>query len=109
MKQLKPKWEDKDILKKDVKSCDNHDLGSVKEIDSNFVISQKGGRRYQIPKDSIGTFDGDKVWLRATEAEVLTGLYPFLQDEGNEIGEEDQKRLVSGETIPVPPSTPSAQ
>jgi hypothetical protein len=87
MKQLKPKWEDNDIMKKEVKSCDNQEIGSIKEVGLDLVVAQKGGRRYEIPKDSIATFDGDKVWLRATAAEVLTGLYPFLKDEGEVQGQ----------------------
>ncbi len=104
MKQLKM-WNDNDILKKDVKSCDNHDLGPVKELDSNLIVSEKGGRRYQIPRDSIATFDGDKVWLRATEAEVMMGMYPFLQEDENKL---EERRLDTIETAPpAPPSLSS--
>ena len=88
-----------------MKSCDNQDLGPVKEIGSDLIVSEKGGRRYQIPRDSIATFDGDKVWLRATEAEVATGMYPFLQEDENKL---EERRLDTIETMPPTPPPPSS-
>jgi hypothetical protein len=73
-------WTDEEIVKKEVKSCDNRELGSVKQVDPSILVAEKSGRRYQIPRESIATFDGDHVWLRATEAEVSTGVYPFLDE-----------------------------
>ncbi|MHB1908557.1 MAG: DUF2171 domain-containing protein [Nitrososphaerales archaeon] len=97
MKQIQP-WTNEDMMKKEVKSCDNHDMGEVKEIDVDLIFTEKGSKHYQIPRDSIGTFDGDKVWLRATEAEVIAGVYPFIQDE--------RKRNEQNLDTLSPPNTP---
>jgi hypothetical protein len=70
----------------------------VKQIDSSIIISEKGGKRYQIPRDSIATFDGDHLWLRATEAEVATGIYPFLSEED----EDRERRRLDTPTIALP-------
>ena len=100
-------WTDEEIVKKDVKSCDNHDLGDVRQVNSETIISEKSGKRYNIPRDSIATFDGDHVWLRATEAEVTTGFYPFLSEPTED---EKRRRLdASSSVIPVPPSSTALQ
>jgi len=70
-------WQDNDILNKEVKSCDNHDLGEIQEMNSEFIFSKKGNRVIKIPRSSVATFDGDHLYLRATEAEVYAGIYPF--------------------------------
>ncbi|MGH2639490.1 MAG: hypothetical protein ACRDF4_09455 [Rhabdochlamydiaceae bacterium] len=77
-------WTEEETLKKEVKSCDNHDVGEIQEINPNFVICKKGSRILRIPRDSVATFDGDKMYLRATEAEIMTGVYPFLRKENFE-------------------------
>ena len=83
MRHVQP-WTDEDIIKKEVKSCDNHDMGDIKEVDTDLIFTEKGGKRFQIPRESIAIFDGDKVWLRATEAEVVAGVYPFIDDDREE-------------------------
>jgi hypothetical protein len=98
-------WTDEEIVKKEVKSCDNRDLGDVKQVDSSLIVSEKGGKRFQIPRESIATFDGDHLWLRATEAEVATGIYPFLSEE-KEQEFERERRLDNTTVIPPPPSNP---
>ncbi|MHB8567359.1 MAG: hypothetical protein ACYC7D_10145 [Nitrososphaerales archaeon] len=70
-------WENNDVLTKEVKSCDNHDLGEVQEARDDFLFAKKGNRLIKIPRSSVATFDGDKLYLRATEAEVYAGIYPF--------------------------------
>jgi hypothetical protein len=73
-------WKDEDLAEKEVKSCDNHDLGNIKEVDDSFITVRKGLRVAKVPKQVIGLFDGDKLYLRATEGEVLAGVYPFSID-----------------------------
>jgi hypothetical protein len=41
----------------------------------------KGARLIEIPRAAIATLDKDKLYLRATESEVLAGYYPFIRDE----------------------------
>jgi hypothetical protein len=76
-----PNWQDNEIIGKEVKTCDNHDLGDVKEVSCYYVVSRKGDRVFRVPRDAVATYDGGKLYLRATEAEVLAGVYPFMKPE----------------------------
>jgi len=73
-----PTWQDAEITGKEVKSCDNKEVGHTKEGDGPILVAVRGMRLLRIPKESVATFDGERVYLRATEAEVLAGVYPFL-------------------------------
>ena len=76
-----PTWQDKDLLDKEIRSCDNKEVGHAKAGNGTFIGSVKAMRSFQIPTEAIASFDGEKVYLRATEAEVLAGVYPFICDE----------------------------
>ncbi|MFI5421390.1 MAG: hypothetical protein ACHQ1H_10530 [Nitrososphaerales archaeon] len=76
-----PTWVDAELMDKEIRSCDNKDVGHVKAGDNSFLGSVKGVKSYRIPREAIASFDGDKVYLRSTEAEVLAGIYPFIQGE----------------------------
>jgi hypothetical protein len=71
-------WKNEDILQKEVKSCDNQALGDAKEVDGQYLVVRKGMRTTRIPRQAIAAFDGDKIYLRVTEAEALAGIYPFI-------------------------------
>lgn len=74
-------WKDDEILQKEVKSCDNQALGDSKEIDGQYLIVRKGLRTVRIPRQALAAFDGDKIYLRVTEAEALAGVYPFISSD----------------------------
>jgi len=74
-------WQDSEVIGKDVKSCDNKEIGDLKEINQSYLIIQKGDAMIRAPRSSVGTFNDGKIYLRATEAEVLSGVYPFLDSE----------------------------
>jgi|SRR5579862_4414186 len=74
-------WVDSDIINKEVKSCDNKDVGDIAEVNESYVIARHGDRMIRVPKSAVATFDGGKLYLRATEAEVLSGIYPFIDSE----------------------------
>jgi hypothetical protein len=93
-------WEDNDVIKREVKSCDNHDLGEIQEVNRSYLIVKKGAKINRVPRAAVATFDGDKVYLRATEAEVLAGVYPFRDSSG---WDEDAS---SSENRPMNPPTP---
>ncbi len=81
-----PTWQDAEITGKEVKSCDNKEVGHTKEGDGPLLVAVRGMRLLRIPKESVATFDGERVYLRATEAEVLAGVYPFIS--GNDSNRE---------------------
>ena len=74
-------WADSDIIDKETKTCDNKDVGDIKEVNKSFVIVRDGDRVLKIPRGAVATFDGGKLYLRATEAEVLAGIYPFVSSD----------------------------
>ena len=75
-----PNWQDNEVMEKEVKSCDNHDIGDVKETNRFYIITKKGDRMSRIPRGAVASFDGGKLYLRATEAEVFAGMYPFVTE-----------------------------
>jgi hypothetical protein len=97
-------WQDNDVMKKEVKSCDNHDLGDIQEVDPSYLIIKKGSRVTRVPRSAVATFDGDKVFLRATEAEVLAGIYPFR--ESTEIASNQTVNCSPQAGQPGPPTPP---
>jgi hypothetical protein len=74
-------WQDSDILDHDVKTCDNKQIGEVKEINQSYLVVRNGDDIIRVPRSAVGTFNDGKIYLRATEAEVLSGMYPFLDSE----------------------------
>ena len=73
-------WQDTDLPDKEIRSCDNKEVGHARAGDGALLMSVKGMKTLQIPRETIAAFDGDKIYLRATEAEVLAGVYPFVGD-----------------------------
>jgi len=73
-------WAETDLADKEIRSSDNKEVGHARKGDGPFLLSVKGMKTYSIPRDAVATFDGDKVYLRATEAEVAAGVYPFLRE-----------------------------
>lgn len=71
-------WQDAELIDKEIRSCDNKEVGHAKSSDGELLQSVKGMKTHQIPKETIAMFDGEKIYLRATEAEVLAGVYPFI-------------------------------
>ena len=74
-------WQDSELLDREIRSCDNKEVGHAKAGDSSFLASVRGVKSFRIPRESVAAFDGDKIYLRATEAEVLAGVYPFIAGE----------------------------
>jgi hypothetical protein len=76
-----PSWQDSDLIDRDVKTADNKDLGDAKEVNQSFLVVRKGDTVIRVPRAAIATFYDGKVYLRAIEAEVLSGIYPFLNSD----------------------------
>jgi hypothetical protein len=63
----------KDLLKKEAKGKGNADLGEVKEVVNEYVITEKGiidKDRFYIPKKLIDSFDMNHVWFGINEEEA---------------------------------------
>lgn len=100
-----PSWQDSDVIDKDVRSCDNKDIGHVREINQSYLVTNKGDGLLRVPRGAVGTFNDGKVYLRATEAEVLSGIYPFLGPENENkqtpnTPENTQRNVAVGPAVP---------
>jgi hypothetical protein len=74
-------WQDSDMIDKEVKTCDNKETGKIKEVKQPYLIVRQGESNIRIPRSAVGTFDDGKIYFRVAEAEVLSGMYPFLDSE----------------------------
>ena len=62
-----------DVLKKEARGTGNADLGEVKDVSDEYVITEKGlidKDRFYIPKSRIIHIDGQFVWFGITEKEA---------------------------------------
>ena len=63
-------YKPQDVLKKEAKGTGDADLGEVKEVSDEYVITEKGvidKDRFYIPKSRIIHIDGQFVWFGITE------------------------------------------
>ena len=68
---LKPE----NLIKKEAKGIDNTDLGEVKEITSNSIITEKSNEnkdKFIIPKNLIEKFHEDNILFLMTEEDTET-------------------------------------
>jgi hypothetical protein len=66
-------YKQKDLINKEAKGKGNANLGEVKEVNHEYVITEKGlidKDRFYIPKDLIDAFDMNHVWFGITEDEA---------------------------------------
>jgi hypothetical protein len=66
-------YKPQDLINKEAKGKGNANLGEVKDVNHEYVITEKGlidKDRYYIPKDLIDTFDMNHVWFGITEDEA---------------------------------------
>jgi hypothetical protein len=57
-------WEE--VIKKEARCLDEYDLGEVQEVQSEFVLTQKGlvdKKWFKIPKTLVHEFDGTKLYF----------------------------------------------
>ncbi len=66
-------WSELSVSKKEARGIDDYDLGEVKEIGPDYVVTQRGsiiGKRFYIPKYLVEGFDGKVVWFKVSGAEA---------------------------------------
>jgi uncharacterized protein (TIGR02271 family) len=62
-----------EVIKKEARAIDNYDLGEVRQVTSDDVITHKGivnTKWFQIPKRLAQEFDGNQLILKVTEKEA---------------------------------------
>ena len=63
------------IIKKEARGIDNTDLGKIKEITSDCIITQKNtinNDKFSIPKNLLERFHEDNILFQVTEEETET-------------------------------------
>ena len=73
MSDTSPIINPKMLSKTEALCIDNADLGELKEVGIEYIVTQKGildNDRYYIPKNSIDRFNGYDVFFRITEEEA---------------------------------------
>lgn len=63
-------YNSKDIINKEARGTADFNLGDVKEVSDEYVITEKGNidkDRFYIPKKLIIHVDGHYVWFKITE------------------------------------------
>ena len=82
-------WDE--ITKKEARGIDDADLGEVQEVNSDYVVTQKGildKEWFHIPRNLATSYDGNKLIFRVTKEEAETS---YLRNERpGEAVEEDE-------------------
>jgi uncharacterized protein (TIGR02271 family) len=72
-------WDE--IIKKEARGIDDADLGEVQEVNSDYVVTQKGildKEWFHIPRNLVTSYDGSKLIFRVTKEEAETS---YLRNE----------------------------
>jgi uncharacterized protein (TIGR02271 family) len=62
-----------EIIKKEARGIDNADFGEIDNVNSEYVLTQKGiidKEFFSFPKNLVQGYDGDIVWFKVTEEEA---------------------------------------
>jgi len=66
-------WDE--IIKKEARGIDDADLGEVREVNSDYVVTQKGildKEWFHIPRNLVTSYDGNKLIFIVTKEEAET-------------------------------------
>ncbi|MGB8158954.1 MAG: YsnF/AvaK domain-containing protein [Nitrososphaeraceae archaeon] len=72
-------WDE--IIKKEARGIDDADLGEVQQVNSDYVVTQKGileKEWFHIPRNLVTSYDGNKLIFRVTKEEAETS---YLRNE----------------------------
>lgn len=63
------RWQPYNLSSKQTKSVDGRMLGTIREVEDNYVLTD-GEPRFYIPVYLIEKFDGDTLWFKIDEDEA---------------------------------------
>ena len=72
-----------EIIKKEARGIDDADFGEVQDVNSEYVLTQKGiidKESFSFPKKLVQDYDGDRVLFKVTEEEARNS---YLQNPPN--------------------------
>ena len=84
-------WDE--IIKKEARGIDDADLGEVQEVNSDYVVTQKGildKEWFHIPRNLVTSYDGNKLIFRVTKEEAETS---YLRNERPAEAVESETRI----------------
>ena len=85
-----------DVIKKEARGINDEDFGEVQDVQSNYVLVQKGminKERYYIPKDQAESYDGDTLRFRISEQD----LSQFQQEPPTIYGENTREKTTTNQ------------
>ncbi len=87
-----------DVIKKEARGINYEDLGEVQEVQSNYVLVQRGiinKEQFYLPKDQTESYDGMILKFRLSEYDLQTRYKdePFIKDAESESIESDMNKL----------------
>ena len=62
-----------DVIKKEARGINDEDLGEVQDVQSDYVIIEKGmidKEKFYIPKDQVESYDGNALKFRFSDSEL---------------------------------------
>ena len=88
-----------DVIKKEARGKNDEDLGEVQDVQSNYVIIEKGmidKEKFYIPKDQVESYDGNALKFRFSDSELSK-----YQDEPSTQEDETDPNTMEEELTPI--------
>ena len=90
-----------EIIKKEARGIDDADFGEVQDVNSEYVLTQKGiidKEFFSFPKNFAQGYDGDRVWFKVTEEEARNSYMQNPQNVNLDQGESSNNMIEKTET-----------
>ena len=87
-----------DVIKKEARGINDEDLGEVQEVQSNYVLVQRGiinKEQFYLPKDQAESYDGTVLNFRISKSDLESRYKdePFMKDAESDSLECDMNKL----------------
>jgi|SRR5687768_10604861 len=87
-----------DVIKKEARGINDEDLGEVQEVQSNYVVVQRGiinKEQFYLPKDQAESYDGTVLNFRISKSDLESRYKdePFMKDAESDSLECDMNKL----------------
>ena len=89
-----------DVIKKEARGINDEDLGEVQDVQSDYVIIEKGmidKEKFYIPKDQVENYDGNALKFRFSDSE----LSKYQDEPSTQEDETDPNNMEEEELTPT--------
>src|SRR5215204_3038993 len=94
-----------DVIKKEARGINDEDLGEVQDVQSNYVLVQRGifnKERYYIPKDQVESYDGNALKFRFSNSELSKYQEePSTQEDETDTNNIEEEEVTDEENKPL--------